>query len=214
MKVHASPEPYHRSGRTAQKARTREALLAATRAFLDEGISPTVEQAADRASISRTTAYRYFANQRLLLAAIAPELEETSLLGPDAPDDVMARLDTVLERFLDQLVRREAAQRTQLRLSLEQRGDGGEPVLPLRQGRAIAWFEDALAPLRRSRPDIDVHRLALAIRATAGTESLVWLTDVAGLTRPEAVALMRDSASTLVRAALAEPPAATSARPS
>lgn len=214
MKVHASPEPYHRSGRTAQKARTREALLAATRAFLDEGISPTVEQAADRASISRTTAYRYFANQRLLLAAIAPELEETSLLGPDAPDDVMARLDTVLERFLDQLVRREAAQRTQLRLSLEQRGDGGEPVLPLRQGRAIAWFEDALAPLRRSRPDIDVHRLALAIRATAGTESLVWLTDVAGLTRPEAVALMHDSASTLVRAALAEPPAATSARPS
>lgn len=214
MKPKASSEPYHRSGRTAQKTRTREALLAATRAFLDEGISPTVEQAADRASISRTTAYRYFPNQRLLLAAIEPELEETSLLGPDAPDDVVARLDAALDRFFDQLLRREAAQRTQLRLSLERYKGDDAPALPLRQGRAIAWFEDALAPLRRDRPDVDVHRLALAIRATAGTESLVWLTDVAGLTRREAVDLMRESARTLLRAALAEPPAPTSARPS
>jgi AcrR family transcriptional regulator len=200
--------PYERTGRTAQKARTRAALLTATSDFLDEGVSPTVEEAADRAGISRTTAYRYFPNQRTLLAAIVPELDASSLLGPDAPDDVQTRLDLTLDRYLEHLVRREAAQRTQLRLSLEpRRGDRagnrhGGPPLPLRQGRAIVWLEDALAPLRDHMTAAEVHRLALSIRATTGIESLVWLTDIAGLSRPDAIALMRDSARALLRAAL------------
>ena len=199
---------YDQTGRTAQKARTRQALLDATTGLLDEGISPTVEQAADRAGISRTTAYRYFPNQRVLLAAIDPELEASSLLPPDAPDDPQTRLDLTLDRYLEHLLRREAAQRTQLRLSLEaRRGDGdGAPPLPLRQGRAITWLEDALAPLRNHMTAAEVHRLALSIRATTGIESLVWLTDVAGLSRPEAGALMRDSARALLRAALEAAP--------
>lgn len=196
---------YDQTGRTAQKARTRAALLAATGGFLDEGVSPTVEQAADRAGVSRTTAYRYFPNQRLLLAAIDPELDAPSLLGANPPDDVETRLDVTLDRFFEHLLRREAAQRTQLRLSLESgagNGDGSAPALPLRQGRAIAWIEDALAPLRGRMTAAEVHRLALAIRATIGIEALVWLTDVARLSRAEAVALMRDSARALLRAAL------------
>jgi len=44
-------------------------MLAATRELLAEGVTPTVEQAAERAAISRTTAYRYFPNQRALLIA-------------------------------------------------------------------------------------------------------------------------------------------------
>src|SRR5215212_5318440 len=77
--------PYELTGRIHQKARTRAALLEATRALLAEGVSPTVEQAADRAAISRTTAYRYFANQRALLTAVYPEIAERSLLDTDAP---------------------------------------------------------------------------------------------------------------------------------
>lgn len=204
--------PYEQTGRTAQKARTRQAPLDATAAYLDDGISPTVEQAADRAGISRTTAYRYFPNQRLLLAAVIPELDESSLLGPDAPDDVQTRVELTVDRYLAHLIRHEAAQRTQLRLSLgSRRGDGdrdgdGGPPLPLRQGRAITWLEHALEPLRQRMTDAEIHRLALSIRATTGIESLVWLTDVAGLARPAAIALMRDSARTLLRAALEAAP--------
>jgi predicted DNA-binding protein (UPF0251 family) len=40
----------------------------------------------------------------------------------------------------------------------------------------------------------------LAIRATIGIEALVWLTDVAGLSREEAVDIMRSSARTLAQA--------------
>ncbi len=64
--------PYESTGRTAQKSRTRLALVAATRELLAAGLTPTVEDAAERADISRTTAYRYFPNQRSLLAGRSP----------------------------------------------------------------------------------------------------------------------------------------------
>jgi len=44
----------------------------------------------------------------------------------------------------------------------------------------------------------------LAIRATLGIEALVWLTDVAGVSRGEAVDIMRSSARTLMRSAIAD----------
>jgi AcrR family transcriptional regulator len=58
--------PYEATGRTQQKSRTRQALVEATHELLAEGLTPQVEDAAERAGISRTTAYRYFPNQRSL----------------------------------------------------------------------------------------------------------------------------------------------------
>ena len=66
--------PYESSGRTAQKSRTRLALVVATRELLAAGLTPKVEDAAERAGISRTTAYRYFPNQRSLLMAAHPTI--------------------------------------------------------------------------------------------------------------------------------------------
>jgi AcrR family transcriptional regulator len=192
--------PYESTGRTNQKARTRAALLDAARALLAEGISPTVEQAADRAAISRTTAYRYFANQRALLTAVFPEIAERSLLDTDASTDPAARLELVLERFTRHILEHEPELRAQLRLSLEP-GPSQPDQLPFRKGRAIGWIEDALAPLSDCLPAPELRRLVLAIRATTGIEALVWLTDVAGLPREEATALMRTSAQALLRVA-------------
>jgi hypothetical protein len=44
----------------------------------------------------------------------------------------------------------------------------------------------------------------LAIRAACGIEALVWLTDIGGLSREEAVEVMRGSAQALLRSAMAE----------
>jgi hypothetical protein len=93
--------------------------------------------------------------------------------------------------------------RATLRLSLESPAPSPE-ALPLRQGLAIGWIEDALAPLRARIPKRELRRLVLAIRATLGIEALVWLTDIGGLSRQEAAELMRSSARTLLQAALAE----------
>lgn len=195
--------PYELSGRTRQKQRTRGALVAAARELVKQGRTPTVDEAAVKASVSRTTAYRYFPNQRALLVAAHPEIEAESLLPEAAPSDVAARLDTVVTTFLNLIVDTEAQQRTMLRLSLEP-----DPVhrgeLPLRKGRAIGWIGEALSPLRGVMSDSDARRLTLAIRSAAGIEALVWLTDIAGLSRKEAVQLMRWSAGALLRCALAD----------
>ena len=193
--------PYESTGRTRQKARTRADLIDAARALLREGVTPTVEQAADRASISRTTAYRYFTNQRTLLVATYPELDMASLLEPDASADPAARLEIVLEHFTENILEYEQELRAMLRLSLESPPPPPE-ALPLRQGRGIGWIEEALSPLRDRLGRREVHRLTLAIRATVGIEAFVWLTDVAGLSPREAVGVMRSSARALLRCAL------------
>jgi AcrR family transcriptional regulator len=194
---------YERTGRTQQKARTRAALIAAARGLVASGgAPPTVEEAAAAARISRTTAYRYFPSQKALLVAAHPETEAESLLPADAGDDPEDRILAVVKAFIHLIVETEQQQRTMLRLSLEP--DNPSRELPLRQGRAIAWFEDALEPLRPELTDAGVNRLAVAIRSAVGIEALVWLTDVASLSRPEAAELMQSSALALLRHAVAE----------
>lgn len=192
---------YEQTGRTSQKQRTRNELIAAARALVARGVTvPTVEEAATEASISRTTAYRYFPSQKALLIAAHPETEAVSLLPPDVGTDPEDRLLAAVDAFIALVTETEQQQRTMLRLSLDP--NAGDHELPLRKGRAVGWFEDALAPLRPQLTERGVRQLAIAVRSAVGIEPLVWLTDVAGLSRDEAAALMRRSARALVRDAL------------
>ncbi|MET4093590.1 TetR/AcrR family transcriptional regulator [Arthrobacter sp. UYCu712] len=203
--------PYQDAGRAGQKRRTFEALVAAAREAVAAGEAPTVDGTAAAAGIARSTAYRYFPGQRELLAAAHPETARASLLPPEPPEDPAARLDAVVLEFTRLIVATEGQQRTMLRLSLE-RGPGEQAApLPLRQGRAIAWIEEALQPLRDSFPEAGLRALAVAIRSAIGIESLVWLTDIGGLSREEAVASMRWSAQALLARTLASGPPPTPA---
>jgi AcrR family transcriptional regulator len=194
---------YERSGRTRQKQRTRNDLVTAARELITQGgAAPTVEEAAAAASISRTTAYRYFRSQGELLAAAHPELELTSLLPPDVGNDPETRLLAAVRAFIETLLEYEPQQRTMLRLSLDAATLPSQ--LPLRQGRAIGWFEEALAPAGPQLSEAGVRRLAIAVRSAVGIESLVWLVDVAGLARDEAADLMLSSARALLRTALTD----------
>jgi AcrR family transcriptional regulator len=191
---------YELDGRVRQKQRTRAALVAAARALVAEGVTPTVEQAAEHAGISRTTAYRYFPSQAALLVAAHPEITTTSLLPAQPPADVGARLDIVVARVTDLVRDTEEQQRAMLRLSLEPERRGTRELL-LRQGRVIGWLEDALTPLAVDIGDDAVHALAVAIRSSIGIEAYVWLTDVADLSPDDATALMRWTARSQLDAA-------------
>ena len=189
--------PYESTGRTAQKSRTRLALVAATRDLLAAGLTPKVEDAAERAGISRTTAYRYFPNQRSLLMAAHPTISPETLLPADAPTEPTARLDAFMTAFTEYNFTWEPQLRTSLRLSLEPAAD--QPVL--RQGRAIGWIADALTPLCDTDPHVDTHRLAVAIRSATGIETLIWLVDIAGYSREQAAETVRATAHALLAAA-------------
>ena len=198
---------YEQTGRSQQKRRTRDQLIEATRTLIAEnGAAPTVAEAAAAALISRTTAYRYFPNQTSLLVAAHPETAAVSLLPPGVGDDVEERLLAAVKAFHDLIIDTETQQRTMLMLSLQ---PGDSPDLPLRKGRAIVWFEEALAPLRDRFSEAELHRLAVAIRAAVGIEAMVWLTDIAGLSRADAARQMQWSARALLREAVTNglPPA-------
>jgi AcrR family transcriptional regulator len=197
--------PYEQTGRVNQKSRTRDALVGATRALLAEGISPTMEAAAARAAVSRTTAYRYFPSTRALLVATYPHIDRPSLLGDDPPADPRARLAAVADDQLRRILTFEPEMRTVLRLSLEPAaaGDGAGTALPMNRGLRIGWIEDALAPLRGELPAAELRTLVLGIGATLGIEAFVWLTDIAGLSREAAAATLRANALGLLEAAVA-----------
>ena len=97
--------------------------------------------------------------------------------------------------------------RASLRLSLEPGGDPTGPVL--RRGRAIGWILDALDPLAAIRPDLDLRRLAIAIRSATGIEAFIWLVDVAHLPRDEALRLMRSNGHAILQAAVGDGAART-----
>jgi AcrR family transcriptional regulator len=191
---------YEQTGRVRQKQRTRQALVVAARELVASGgRSPTVAEAAERAAVSRTTAYRYFPTQKSLLLAAHPEVVATSMLPAGVGDDPEQRVAAAVRGFMEMVVDTEAQQRTMLRLSLDP--DTDRSRLPLRQGRAIGWFIEALSPMTEEIGEDGVRRLAIAVRAVAGVEPLVWLTDIAGLSRDQAVEQMVWSAIALVRRA-------------
>jgi AcrR family transcriptional regulator len=193
---------YLESGRARQKQRTRDQLIAAARELITAGDTPRVEEVAEAAGISRPTAYRYFASQAELLAAAYPETGATSVLPDPPPAAVDERVAAVSRYVIDRVQESEPQQRAMLRLSL-----GDVPhELPLRQGRAIPWFIEALEPMADSVGDESVHRLALALRAACGIETRVWLSDVAGLAPADVSALQRWMVDALVKQALETPP--------
>lgn len=202
--MNAMSRDYVEAGRTQQKRRTRDQLLAAAWRLMESGDTPRVEDAAEAAGISRTTAYRYFASQGELLAAAFPETARASMLPDPAPAQPLDRVAAVAAAVVDRIAETEHPQRAMLRLSL---GDTPHD-LPLRQGRVIPWFEEALDPLRERLGDDGVHRLAVALRSVCGIETRVWLSDIAGLDAEALRALQLWMTDALVHRALEVPPPA------
>lgn len=210
---------YHhemRVSRAAQKARTREALVAAARALLKGGSPPTVAEAAEAARVSRATAYRYFPTHDALLleaGSITPATEPIEALLEDLPGgDVEQRLVTLLDRFNPIVFAEELAMRTALRTYQETwfaaraRGDAGTPV---REGRRIRWLDKVLAPARPGLTEAQYRRLRHALALTLAVDAMVVMKDVCRIENDkEALAVLRWAAVALLRAALAEAKAA------
>ena len=60
-------------GRSNQKRRPMQALVDAATALANSGRTPTFQQVADEAKVSRATAYRYFPSQAALVHAVVDE---------------------------------------------------------------------------------------------------------------------------------------------
>ena len=195
------------SGRVNQKKRTRAAIVQAARELIEEGTSPTVSQAAERAMVSRTTAYRYFPTQDSLLLEVSvdagvddiEELVHQPLDGGSAIDrtvEVMRRLNT---NVLDEQVRYRMANRLYLDLWLAAVSAGDDaPVV--REGRRTRWLTETLAGELDGVPAKDRRRLVAALGSLMGREAMSVLCDIGGLERDEALDTSEWAARTLIAA--------------
>lgn len=197
--------------RSAQKRRTRRAILAAAMEMMQRGETPSVSAVAAVAEVSRRTVYLYFPTQEQLLTEAALEavrlrVEETLDLAES--DDVETRLDTLVRAALESSIESEVPLRTLVRITVERRLDEvkGGPSLdaPLRGGRRIEWIESALAPVRERLGGERFERLVSALAMVIGLEALLVLRDIRGLDQTGMEEVSRWATRALLRASLQE----------
>ncbi len=192
----APPAP---AGRPNQRHRTRKDLLEAAARLMRAGRSPTLDEVAEEALISRATAYRYFPGVEALLleASLDVAFPDAAALFSNGPDDVADRVEAA-ESAVARMVRsNEPALRAMLANALQLRARGDD--VPARQNRRSKLIEAALAPGSFGASERD--RLAKALAFFIGTEAMLVAKDVLQLDEAEAAEVKRWAIRALVAAA-------------
>jgi AcrR family transcriptional regulator len=193
------------SGRPNQRRRTRKDLLQAASRLMKQGRSPSLEEVAADALVSRATAYRYFPRVEALLAEAALDIlvpEPGELFRNVSAKDPVARMEQVDTALHEMMIANEAQLRMMLMHSL-QRGLNGEPgaQTPARQNRRTPLIEAALEPARQQFKPAALETLSRALALVVGTEAMVVFKDVLQLDDASARKVKRWAIRALIDAA-------------
>lgn len=204
-----SDDPIRRGGREAQRRRTRKAILEAAVQLSSDGKTPSIDEIAAAADVSRRTIYTYFpALDQLLIDATARALNEpqvdVALSDPALADDAAARVDILIRTLLAYSPQSLPLGRRMIRLTVDTPGiDAREPG-PIRGQRRIEWLEQACEPLRKTLDEKAFQRLISALTIVVGWEAQIALRDVRGLDPVAEEETVTWAARVLVEAAIKE----------
>ena len=99
------PETAHRDGRTVRSERTRQALVDALFALLEEGdLSPTGERIAQRAGVSERSVFQHFHDREALFQAVCVQQYERVVRALE-PVDASLPLSERIDAFCDERAR-------------------------------------------------------------------------------------------------------------
>jgi AcrR family transcriptional regulator len=197
-------------GRFRQRRRTRAAIVAAAVDLLRSGGTPSVNDIAAAADVSRRTVYQYFPTiEQLLLDATLGMLSQTAvdeaIDAADAGGNATERVDAMIGALGDLSSDTLPLGRNLIRLTVGGSGDDStEASTPRRGYRRVAWIERALEPLRAQLDDAALERLVSALAMVVGWEALIVLGDLRGLPPDQQVETSRWAARALIDATLAE----------
>lgn len=194
-----------RSGRPNQKTRTRKDLLQAAARLMQQGRTPTLEEVAEEALVSRATAYRYFPSVEALMVEAAVDVavpEPATLFRDEDTRDPVARVQKVETALYDMIVANEPLLRTMLAHTVQQgiHADGNG-ALPRRQNRRVPLIEAALEPARDQFKPADLKALTRALALIMGPEAVIVVKDVLQLDDADARKMKRWAIRALVEAA-------------
>ena len=194
-----------RPGRVNQKARTRTAIVDATRDLIQAGAEITMPAVARAALVSEATAYRYFPDLMSLLreamAGIWPGPEQALAAVGDSPDPV-ERVAAGAEVLLRRVLAAQGAVRAMISASITR------PELAAgRPGYRFGLIDCALAPLAGTLGAADPEGFAMLkaeLAIVVSAEALFTLTDMCGLAPEAAIASAVAAARTITAAACAD----------
>src|SRR5262245_45303393 len=199
------PRARREQGRPGQRRRTRQAIIDAATAFLTRGASPSVQDVAREADVSRRTIYMHFPTfEQLLIDASVGLLSQKavdSALSRARPDEVGARVEALARSTQRMSPDLERLGRMLIRLTVAS-PENAAPGSPRRGFRRVEWIETAVAPLRGKLSRRRFERLVSALAMVIGWEALIVQRDVRGLTAAEGAELSAWAAQALVAAAL------------
>jgi AcrR family transcriptional regulator len=166
--------------RTAQKNRTRAALLAKARDLMNQGEEITVARVADAAAISRATAYRYFSDPGAMSieATLDVELRPTEELLQGILDP-RERVQAVARYYLAFTRENEGQFRQFLAQTMRQWAEQSDSQL--RGARRVRAFSDAIDPIRSKMKPAEFQDLVHRLSMPTGLEQHIALNDVLGL---------------------------------
>jgi AcrR family transcriptional regulator len=198
-----------RAGRVAQRRRTRKAIVDATIELLARGATPSVNDVAAAADVSRRTVYLYFPTfDQLLIDATVGALSQPAVeraLSRAVPgQDEEARVEDMARAMQRVTPEIERLGRSLIRLTVDADERPSDHGKPRRGYRRLEWIESALAPCRARLDSSSWRRLVCAMAMVVGWEALIVQKDVCGLSASEGEDLSVWAARTLVRAALHE----------
>jgi AcrR family transcriptional regulator len=194
--------------RKNQRFRTRKDLITAAARLMKEGRTPSLDDVAEAALVSRATAYRYFPNIEALLVEASFDItvpDAQTVFADIASTDAAERVDIAEAAIHRSVYENEHAIRLMLASTIARAADqaDGETV-PIRQNRRSPLIDAALAPARTLFDD-NVHmKLRAALALILGSESMIVFRDVLGLDEPTARAVKSWAVRALVGAALSQ----------
>lgn len=192
------------SGRANQLRRTRKDLLQAAARLARQGRTPTLEECAEEAMVSRATAYRHFPDMSTLLIEASVDIstpQADDLFANSRSSDPVGRLERVDSAFHDMTLENEPAVRVMLARSLQAANRRGKGEPPARQNRRSPLIDAALEPAREQFRPASLKTLSRALALVIGPEAIVVFKDVLQLDDAEARRVKRWAIRALVDAA-------------
>jgi AcrR family transcriptional regulator len=182
-------------GRSAQRERTRQAILDGARKLLFEGKTVTVAAAAAENGVSKATSYRYFSDPSVLVAEAVLDVAVKSYEDIVATShDLRGRLKAICLYYLDLSLENETGFRQFLAAAMTE-WTADSPTTA-RGGRRVKMFRRALSEYDTGLSSEQSDTLVRALSVSTGLEAMIALIDVAGATPKQAretVAFMVDA---------------------